>query len=241
MKFLRLFRLLPIALLIAFGLSRSLAQDEATSQKDAASRQVPQLKAIKTPFAPYTEEARKKNIEGKVTLSIVVDAKGRVSEAKGLSGPPELIQAGLDSVKLWEFEPPKSAPVVKTVELAYGFPRPCPGPESDSGQVSGWSGLRDDKGLLLGPVDDASWKLPPYSDEDRKAGVAGDLVLALTINAKGEVTNVRIVKSLSFHLDKIAVDTAGTWKYKVIEGNPESLPDEFLLHIRFEPICNMKL
>jgi TonB family protein len=240
MKFLRFVQFLSITLLVGFGSSRTFAQDEAASQKDAPSHKVPELKAVKTANPIYPEEARKKKIEGKVTLSIVVDVKGRVSEAKVLSGPSELTQAALDAVRLWEFEPPKSAPVVKTVEISFGSPSPCPGPESDLGEVTGRSGLRNDKGLLLGPVDDASWHLPPYSDEDRKAGVAGEMVLALTVNPKGEVTNVRVIKSLSPNLDRLAVDTARNWKYKVIEGRPENLPDEFLLHLRFESMCNVK-
>jgi len=101
-------------------------------------------------------------------------------------------------------------------------------------------GLRNDKGLLLGAIDEASWYLPRYPDEDRKAGVAGDMVLSLTVNRKGEVTDVRVVKSLSPHLDKVAIDTARTWKYKVMKGNPEDLPSEFTLHIRFEPECDPK-
>jgi TonB family protein len=240
MRFLHVFPFLPIALLVAFGSSRASAQDEAAPQKDTALQHVPQLKAIKEPMAPYPEEAQKKGIEGKVILTIVVNAEGRVSDAKVLSGPPELIQAALDSVKMWQYEPPKSAPVTKTVWVSYGFPKPCPGPISERGGVMFSMGLRNDKGLDLGPVDYASWRSPRYPDEDRKAGVAGDMVLSLTVNRKGEVTDVRVVKSLSPHLDKVAIDTARTWKYKVMKGNPEDLPSEFTLHIRFEPECDPK-
>jgi TonB family protein len=240
MEFDRLFEFVLIALVVAFGLSRSSAQDESVAPRKSPSQQAPQLKAIKEPMVPHPEEAVKKRIEGKVALSIVIDAEGRVSDAKVLSGPPELSQAALDSVKMWQYEPPKSAPVTKTVWVSYGFPKPCPGPVSDLGGVYTTGGLRNDKGLLLGPVDYATWRSPPYPEEDRKAGVAGDMVLALTVNAKGEVTNVLVVKSLSPHLDKIVVDTARTWKYKVMKGSPEDLPSEFTLRIRFEPACNPK-
>jgi TonB family protein len=240
MKFGRLFGFLLTASLVVSGSSCALAQGEAVSQESSPSQQASQLKAIKEPMAPYPEEAEKKGIEGKVTLSIVVDAGGRVSDAKVLSGPPELIQAALDSVKMWQYEPPKSAPVTRTIWVSYGFPEPCPGPVSERGAVYMPGGLRNDKGLLLGPVDYATWRSPRYPDEDRKAGVAGDMVLAVTVNPKGEVTNVRVVKSLSPHLDKVAIDTARTWKYKVMKGNPEDLPSEFTLRIRFEPMCDPK-
>jgi TonB family protein len=179
----------------------------------------------------------RKKIEGKVTLSIVVDAKGRVSEAKPLSGPPELFEAALVSVKQWQFEPPTHAPVTISVEMSWGFPKECPGPVSDSGEVSGSGVLRNGKGFVLSADDDPNWRLPPYFDEDRKAGSAGEMILALTVNSKGEVTNVRVVKSLSPHLDKAAIETALTWKYKVIDGNPESLPDDFQFHIFYRTTC----
>lgn len=60
------------------------------------------LKASRMPSASYPREAFKKGIEGTIVLFIVVNAEGKVSEAKVRSGPPELAQAALDSAKLWE-------------------------------------------------------------------------------------------------------------------------------------------
>jgi TonB family protein len=234
----RLFPLLVVALLAATSLSAEQAQDGTQPRKqDSTGKEKVELKLVKPPITPYPEEALRKNIVGKVVLSIVVNAQGRVSDAKALSGPPELVQAAIDSAKLWEFEPPTHAPVVTTAEVHYGHPKECPGPVSDSGEVSGSGGVRNDKGLVLSADDDSNWHLPPYFDEDRKAGVAGEMILALTVNSKGEVTNVRVVKSLSPHLDKAAVDAARTWKYKVIAGEPESLPDDFQLHIFYRATC----
>jgi len=96
-----------VVMLLDCGSSAAQSQNEVQSQKpENIEKQAAQLKLVKTPTAPYPEEALRKNIEGKVVLSIVVDAKGKVSDAKVLSGPPELGQAAIDSVKQWEFEPP---------------------------------------------------------------------------------------------------------------------------------------
>src|SRR5258706_16023884 len=80
------------------------------AQENAATRDAPP-KAISTPDPPYPEEARKKGIEGKVTLLIVIDVKGKVSQVKALSGPEELVPAAVASVKMWQFEPRASGPV----------------------------------------------------------------------------------------------------------------------------------
>ena len=230
-----------VALLVASSLSAEQAQDGTQPKKqDSTSKEEAQLKLVKSPIVPYPEEALRKNIEGKVVLSIVVNAQGKVSDAKALSGAPELIQAAIDSTKLWEFEPPTHAPVVTTAEVHYGHPKECPGPISDSGEVDTSGRLKSEKGTIIEFRDDLDWSTPPYFTEDRKAGVAGEMVLTIGVNAEGKVTNVDVVKSLSPHLDSAAVDTARTWMFKLKAGSPGALPDDFPFHIRFRPTCSMK-
>jgi hypothetical protein len=50
------------------------------------------LELIKSSPGPYPKEALRKQIEGTVTLRIVVDSHGKVSEAEALNGPTELLQ-----------------------------------------------------------------------------------------------------------------------------------------------------
>jgi TonB family protein len=185
----------------------------------------------------YPEEAIKKHIAGNVILSVAVDAKGYVTEVKVLSGPPELTQSAVDTAKSWRFLPPKYPPAITKFCFSFGV-RPCPGGESDSGYVSASSTIRDSKGLLLIVANEDEWTMPAYPEADRKAGASGDLVLGLTINSKGDVSSVRVINSLSPHLDKLAIATAYTWKYKVLKGDPAGLPDEFPLPIRYTATCS---
>ena len=144
-------------------------QNKTTSQENAAT-QAATPKAIYSPDPPYPEEAQKKGIKGKVTLLIVIDAKGKVSQAKALSGPKELIPASLTSVKTWQFEPPARAPVTETVEIEYGFPEECSGPTSGMGEVMGNGRLLDKKGRLVAVVDDDYLHHPPYPEIERGRG-----------------------------------------------------------------------
>jgi TonB family protein len=238
MKACCLVALFVLALVLGCGSSAAQSQNEVQSQKpENTEKQAAQLKLVKAPTAPYPEEALKKNIEGKVVLSIVVNAKGKVSDAKVLSGAPELIQAAIDSVKQWEFEPPAQAPVVTNAEVAYGHPKECPGSISDSGEVifPGW--FKNEKGTVIVTDDTVGQSPPPYFTEDRKAGVGGEMILLITVSAKGEVAKTRVVKSLSPHLDKAAITTVRAWKFKLLSGNPDSLPDDFQLHITYMPTC----
>jgi TonB family protein len=171
-----LFFLLETTLLVAGLPSVARAQSETSApQQTNRDKEASSLKLIKSPPASFPEEAVKKNIEGKVVLSIVVDANGKVSDATALTGPPELFQAAIDNVKQWEFEPPARAPAATKAEVTFGYYKECPGPVSDVGEVIASNRVTNERGVVLDIVDDAAnWRLPYYPTEERKAGVAGE-------------------------------------------------------------------
>lgn len=53
----------------------------------------------------YPEMALIARIQGRVFLSAVIDEYGKVSSLKSVSGHPLLVQAALDAVKGWKYEP----------------------------------------------------------------------------------------------------------------------------------------
>ena len=55
--------------------------------------------------AVYPADARSKNIEGVVTLRVVIDKEGRVKQADVQSGDALLTQAALDAVRQWRYKP----------------------------------------------------------------------------------------------------------------------------------------
>lgn len=200
----------------------------------------PQLKPIKCPIAPYPDEAVKKKVEGKVVLRITVDAKGRVSDAKVLSGPPELYEAALASVRQCVFEPPENAPVISDAEVSYGFQRECPPEQSEFGSVIAGNKLNNGKGAVAEIIEGPNWILPPYFPEDRKAGISGVMTLSVSINKKGKPTKVTVVHSLSPHLDNAAIKTVRKWRFKLAKGPPGSFPGDFLIGIDYEGECSPK-
>jgi len=231
--------LIPVAIFQSLiGLLTTQAQNKSTGTQENSAAQATPPKAVNTPDPPYPEEARKKGIEGKVTLLIVIDVNGKVSQAKALSGPKELVPSALAAVKLWQFEPAAAAPVTTTVEIEYGFPEACPGPISESGEVSGSGRLTDKSGNLVAVVDDDEYRLPPYPETERKAGVAGHMVLAITLGQDGHVKEIHADKSLSPSLDKVAIDTVRQWRFKKIEGSADVSPENLRLEFIFRATCN---
>jgi TonB family protein len=221
MKFSRLVISQVISILLAFGLLAGQPQNGAQApMRENRATQTAALKAIHTPMAPFPLEVVRRGIEGKVTLSIVVDAKGNVTQAKALSGPEELFPAALASVKMWQYEPPASAPVTRTVEIGYGVPKECPGPVSDMGEVTGNGGLFDKNGRLVAVADNDEYPLPSYPVEERMAGVTGKMVLSVTLKRNGRVKEIHALKSLSPGLDRAAIDLVRGWKFKGCQDEP---------------------
>lgn len=234
----RLFPFIAVALFLMQDKPQSWAQSQSQPQaRNVAGNSSNQPKLIKSPLGDFPEEARKKSVQGKVELTVVVDKKGRVADAKVLSGPPEFYQVAIDSVMRWEFEPPTHPPVETKVEIGFGWPKECPGSISDGGEVSSGGRLTSKKGTVIGEDFNTEQPLTPYFMEDRKAGIAGVMLLSITVTPDGRVKNAHIVKSLSPHLDKAALDAVRQWRFKLIKGSADTLPDDFELPIIYRATC----
>lgn len=63
---------------------------------------------------------------------------------------------------------------------------------------------------------------PVYTEEARKAGVTGVVILEAIIDERGDVVNIRVLKGLPKGLDQAALDAVETWKFKpaTLEGKP---------------------
>lgn len=75
------------------------------------------------PEPHYTEEARRKQLRGKVILRAVLSASGKVVNIKAVSGLPELVASGIEAARKMYFIPAvKDGRFVSTsVELQYNF------------------------------------------------------------------------------------------------------------------------
>jgi TonB family protein len=194
------------------------------------------LKPTKTVSGAYTEEASKKNVEGTVVLCVTVDGHGRVIDVSPLSGPSELLQLSMDAARQWQFEAPPKAPASTKIEMSYGLTKGCPeGKGMDAGDIvvtivpTNAEKVGDLK--ILGNLYQPR---PPYPEAARAERRRGQLYLSVVINPDGSVTDVRIVKPLDELLDKSAVETVRTWRFKV---SPEGKPTSFSVTLSFRIPC----
>lgn len=71
-------------------------------------------RAVKSRVAPvYPEIAKRMRIEGVIKLQVMVEADGRVSDVKTISGNRALSIAAEDAVRKWRFMPGDAATAVE--------------------------------------------------------------------------------------------------------------------------------
>lgn len=212
----------------------AFAQDTISRQNEC--RISDNLKTTKTVTGTYTEEATRKNVEGTVVLCVAVDGKGRVTAASALSGPSELFQLSIDAAKQWQFEPPPKAPAAIKIEMRYSLTKPCPeGKGSDTGDiVVTMVPENDEKVGDLKIVGKLYQPWPPYPEAARANRIRGQLYLSVVVDPDGSVSDVRITKSLDELLDKSAVETVRTWRFKV---SPVGKPTSFFVTLSFRIPC----
>jgi len=101
MKYTLTFATLGLALLLAGSAvlpPKVLAQDDAST--DAAKRKV------RSRVVPeYPPLAKQMNVTGKVKIEATIAADGHVMNTRVVGGSPLLVNAALDAIKRWRFEP----------------------------------------------------------------------------------------------------------------------------------------
>ncbi len=93
-----------------FGAGSSAAAAPPPPPKAAPSRiklggQVQAAKIVAQPQPVYPALARQARIQGNVVLHAIIDKDGRVGQLEVVSGHPLLVQAALDAVKQWRYQP----------------------------------------------------------------------------------------------------------------------------------------
>ena len=146
-------------------------------------------------------------------VRMVVDARGRVAEARVLSVKADSIDrrqteqvtdAVLNAVRQWQFEAPAKSPIAFTVTLALE-------PLASGGKA----------GSIERPVP-VDMKKSAYPQSAQAKKIQGEVALEVTIDTAGKVSDVRVVKPLAPELDAAAADAmrASTFRPGMKDGTP---------------------
>ncbi len=88
-----------LAVGLALAFAGALAAPPLAAQEDSSRR-------VKSRVQPsYPALAKNNNITGAVRIEVVVAPNGRVKSTKVIGGHPVLVEAALEAVKQWKYEP----------------------------------------------------------------------------------------------------------------------------------------
>ena len=78
---------------------------QSHSQPIEVSAHIMAGQKIGGPNPKYPEAAKKKKIQGKVVLDVLIGKDGNVKSVKANSGPKELRDSAIDAVRQWKYKP----------------------------------------------------------------------------------------------------------------------------------------
>ena len=170
----------------------------------------------------YPEEAKKKKIEGKVTLQIVVNVDGSVSDVSVLEGPEVFHQAVIDAALQYRFRPAKhngkAVPVrmIMPIEFSDTMKQPTTPPASgdaDSNKVLEFF-MVEVKPKVLHSVK------PVHPEKAIRDSLEGKVFLKFMVNVDGSVSDVRVLRTIGSKIfEKAAIDAVSQVRFKPAEHN----------------------
>jgi TonB family protein len=164
-----------------------------------------------------------------VVLETVIDHTGAVRDIKVLKPLPHgLSEAAVNAVKQWVFKPGtingEAVDVVFNLTINFKLDNK----DSDDAPLRVGGDVRAP--VVMEKVE------PTYTEEARKAGISGIVILEAVIGRDGLVKNASVLKPLPFGLDQAAVDAVKQWKFKpgTLDGKPVDVIFNLTINFRLD-------
>jgi len=204
---------------------KKTSQDQTSSAEPADSTQ---LEPIKTLKATYPDEAREKQLQGRVVVKMLVSETGDVQQVDVISGDPILAKAAVEAAKKWKFKPFIRHGKPAEVSAKWPFDFAFSGNVSDAKppqRVRVSSGVIS--GLLIHKV------APIYPIEARQARIQGTVVLQAEISKEGRIADLHLISGPR-ELVSAAIGAVQQWRYKpyLLAGEPVEV--ETQIQVNFE-------
>jgi protein TonB len=75
---------------------------------------------------------------------------------------------------------------------------------------------------------------PEFSEEARKAKVAGNVLVTLIVDASGRPQNVHVLRGIGMGLDEKAVEAVRLYKFKPAMENGHPVPVQMNVEVNFQ-------
>lgn len=173
----------------------------------------------------YPPLARQTHISGTVVLHVTITTDGALQDIEVVSGHPLLIQAALDAVKQWQYEPtflngtPVEVDTTIDVIFAPDDKKPASGTPANTAPDNA-TPVRMQGGTIT-PPKLVKRVAPVYPEAARRKGVEGSVEFRLVLNKDGSVKTLDVLSGDSL-LVQAAKDAVMQWRYSqtLLNGEP---------------------
>ncbi|MFY9223693.1 MAG: energy transducer TonB [Blastocatellia bacterium] len=169
----------------------------------------------------YPRAAKEQNVEGDVTVQIIINEEGKVVSAKATSGHELLQDVSVTAAKGWTFKPfeLEGKPTRVSANLSFRFKLGSFEEDLASEGIPLPSIIRRSEGVLRNNAINKA--LPQYPALAKTAEVEGDVVVEITVDEEGSVTVARVISGHPL-LQASSIAAAKQWTFNPtsIDGNP---------------------
>lgn len=182
----------------------------------------------------YPREAKQQNIEGDVTVQIIINEEGKVISAKATSGHELLQDVSVTAAKGWTFKPFEldGKPTRVSGELSFRFKLGSLQQDlaSKGVDIPLPNIIRRSEGVLRNNAINKA--LPQYPALAKTAEVEGDVIVEVTIDEEGKVAVARVVSGHPL-LQSSAIVAAKQWEFNPTLLNDQPIKVSGVLTFRF--------
>jgi TonB family protein len=211
---------------------RELAGDDSAPVRDirvleAMPGDMPPSVAEYTTPPLYSDEARRRGLEGVVLVRANIDTDGHVRDARVTRGlGAGLEQNALVALRQWRFHPGarNGVPVPMDVDIEIAFTMRN---ESINAQIA------NDMVTLVGPGVTPPQAVRVVHPRSPDGSITGTVVLDVVLLENGTPRIVRILRSLRTDLDDIAVETFAQWRFSPAQKDGRPIKVRMNAAVRF--------
>ena len=221
----------PLTLLLglAVGVQAQAPGEHDSSLIYAAGGGVkaPVLKQPAPAVFPSDESLR--GVRHVCTLEVVIGKDGVPGTIKVVSKPSRFDDEAIAAVRQSQFEAGTShkKPVAVRIELYVPFGGE---PQTQVPLTDVFKGERATPPRALNSVE------AEFTEEARRAGITGRVLISLLVNEEGMPINVQIVRSAGYGLDENAITAVRQYRFKpaIMDGIPFTIPITVEVNFQFE-------
>ena len=189
----------------------------------------------------YPDLALRARVEATSLLEVTINEQGDVAYVRVMrSGHPLLMQAAIDAVRQWRYLPAcmngEAASVIATVTVPFTLPGSSSGSASTKAQPAVTEGpprnpvrvMREQQASRLAYLVE-----PDYSEEAQKAHLAGSVWLDVTVDASGQVSDVKFLCGHPL-VEPAVIQAVKQWRYVPAEVNGAAIPVDAVVNLHFD-------